>query len=233
MKLGKLYGIGVGPGDPELMTLKAVRVIKDSHIIVTPNSGKSENVAFNIAKSAVEEIELKELIEVDMPMTRDRLVLKASHEKAAETIISFLKEGKDIAFLTLGDPSIYSTYTYVHKEVLDKGYDAEIIPGVPSFCAVSAKLNDGLVEGGEALHILPASYKDLDEGLSLKGTKILMKSGKAIKEVRDELEKRGLLKHSKMVEKCGMTGERVFESINNIDETSYFSIIVVKEGKSK
>ncbi|KMT21833.1 precorrin-2 C(20)-methyltransferase [Clostridium cylindrosporum] len=230
MENGKLYGVGVGPGDPELITLKAVNTIRKCDIIAVPRSGESEKVAFSIAKGAVNDIECKEIVEIDMPMTRDKDILNASHEAGANILIDLIKKGKNIAFLTLGDPCIYSTYIYIHKRVLSKGYSAEIIPGVPSFCAVAARLNEGLVEGAEPLHIIPASYKGASEGLDFKGTKVLMKTGRSINKVKESLKEKGLYENAKMVQRCTMDGEAVFDSLDDVDESSsYFSIIVVKD----
>ena len=228
-KYGTLYGVGVGPGDPELMTIKAVRLIRECDMIAIPASGK-ENVAFEIAKSAVPEIETKEVVELPMPMVRDESKLKNSHDKAAETVIGQLVKGKNIVFLTLGDPSIYSTYIYVHNRVAEQGYNTEIVPGIPSFCAVAARLNEGLTEASEALHIIPASYEGIEEALKLSGTKVLMKSGKSIGKVKELLKNMEKPPTVKMVERCGMQGERVFHQLDDLDEeASYFSILVVKD----
>lgn len=130
---GVLYGVGVGPGDSELLTLKAVRLIKESDIIAIPSDNKEKCVAYNIVIEVIPELEDKEILYISMPMTKDEEYLRQSHEKGAEQIIEKLNEGKDVAFLTLGDPSIYSTYIYVHKIVLSKNYKAQIVSGVPSF----------------------------------------------------------------------------------------------------
>lgn len=90
--------------------------------------------------------------------------------------LSALIEGKDVAFLTLGDPGVYSTNTYVHKKIMNRGFETEIVPGITSFCAAAASLNIPLCEAGETLHIIPASYDDLENNLSLKGPKVLMKA---------------------------------------------------------
>lgn len=228
--MAKLYGIGVGPGDYELMTLKAVRLIRESDVIVIPDSTQDVNIAFTIAKGAVPEIESKEILEVKMPMIRDKVKLLESHKLAAQQIIALLEKGKDVAFLTLGDPSIYSTYIYVHNLVVEEGYEAQIIPGIPSFCAVAARLNEGLTEASQALHIIPASYEGIEEALNLKGTKVLMKSGKSIGRIKSLIKGMPCDMDVKMVERCGMDGERVFSSIDDIDENaSYFSILVVKD----
>jgi precorrin-2/cobalt-factor-2 C20-methyltransferase len=227
--MGTLYGLGVGPGDPELMTLKAARLMRECHVIAIPVSGREVNVAYEIARGAVPEITDKRLLEIPMPMIRDEQKLKESHDQAAETVIAELEKGYDVAFLTLGDPSIYSTYIYVHNRVTARGYQTGIIPGIPSFCAVAARLNEGLTEASEALHIIPASYEGLQEALSLKGTKVLMKSGKSIGKIKSLLLEKADLPDVKMVERCGMDGERVFRRLEDLDEEAgYFSILVVK-----
>ena len=140
----------------------------------------------------------------------------------------YLDEGKRIAFLTLGDPSVYSTYLYIHKRVLRDGYQARIIPGIPSFCAAAAALNIGLAENKEEIHILPASY-GIEEGLQMSGTKILMKAGKQMASVKETLRKsKGQFR---MVENCGMDGERIYTDPEEVPEkTSYYSLIIIKEG---
>jgi precorrin-2/cobalt-factor-2 C20-methyltransferase len=175
-------------------------------------------------------MEGKEIMEISMPMTRDEKKLAESHDNAAQAVMTVLETGKDIAFLTLGDPSIYSTYIYVHNRVRGKGYETEIIPGIPSFCAVSARLNEGLTEASEALHIIPASYEGVEEALSLKGTRVLMKSGKSIGKIKELLGRMENPPSVKMVERCGMDGERVFNSLDELDQDAgYFSILVVKD----
>lgn len=227
---GKLYGIGVGPGDWELMTLKAVRLIRECDFLVIPLSGKEVNVAYEIAKGALPDLDEKPRLEVAMPMVRDKEKWTQSHEEAAEKIAALLDEGKNAAFLTLGDPAIYSTYIYVHDRILAKGYEAQIVPGIPSFCAVAARLNEGLTEASQALHIIPASYEGLEEALALKGTRVLMKSGKAIGKIKELLMDMDNPPEVKMVERCGMEGERVFTKAEDIDgDAGYFSILVLKE----
>ncbi|MDF2654230.1 MAG: cobI [Bacillota bacterium] len=231
---GKLYGVGVGPGDPELMTLKAVRLILECDVIAIPSSGGEANVAFDIAKGAVPQMADKELLELSMPMIRDREKLKESHDQAANDVAEVLEQGKNVAFLTLGDPSIYSTYIYVHNRLVNQGYDTEIIPGIPSFCAVAARLNEGLTEASEALHIIPASYAGIEDALQLKGTRVLMKSGKSIGKIKTLIKELETPAEVKMVERCGMEGERVFQNLEALDEDAgYFSILVVKDEKEQ
>lgn len=224
---GKLYGIGVGPGDPELLTLKAVRLIKECEVIAVPGKNKEETVAYRIVKQAVPEIAEKECLEVDMPMTKDKEKLEKSHEAAFQKVAQVLDSGKRVAFLTLGDPCVYSTYIYVHQRIGQAGYATEIVSGIPSFCAVSATLNQGLVEKSQMLHVIPSSY-GIEEGMKLPGTRVLMKAGKKMGQVREQLKKMKV--QVSMVENCGMENEKIYHSAEEIpEEAGYYSLIIVKE----
>ena len=227
---GKLYGVGVGPGDPELLTLKALRLIKENEVIAVPGKDIRASVAYQIVKGAYEDLDKKTLIPVAMPMTKDPQVLKANHDKAADQVEDYLRKGKNVVFLTLGDTTVYSTYLYVHKRILERGYGAEIVSGITSFCAVAARLNMGLVEADQPLHVIPATYKaqEMDEILKLPGTKVLMKTGKKMKQVKESIEKSG--QKAVMIENCGMPSEKIYRSAEEIPEDSgYYSLIIVKE----
>ena len=226
---GKLYCVGIGPGDPELLTLKAVRLLKECDVIAMPKGDNEVMTAKDIIKQIVE-IDEKEQLYIHMPMTKDIEVMNKAHQQGADEIIKLLDQGKKVVFVTLGCPTVYATCIYVHKLVLAAGYDSELVAGVTSFCAVAAKLNVSLCERSEPLIILPGSYKESMSFLSGPGNKVLMKSASEIKKVRDELEERGLLNNAAMVERCGLSGEKVYRNLKDIDEkSSYFSIILVKE----
>lgn len=143
---GKIYGIGVGPGDPELMTLKAVRLIREADVIAIPGKDRESCTAYQIVSGAVPEIKDKEIVPVVFPMTKNETVLRESHEAAVQSLTALMDQGKTIAFLTLGDVTIYSTYGYVHQELLSLGYESILVNGVPSFCAAAAKLGISLGE---------------------------------------------------------------------------------------
>lgn len=224
---GVLYGIGVGPGDPELLTLKAVRLIRACQVIMAPGERCEDSVAYRIAVQAVPELAEKECRGAAMPMTRDRKLLRAAHERAAEQVIACLEEGKDVAFLNLGDVTIYASYLYIHRLVTAKGYRSELVNGVPSFCAAAARLGISLAENSDQLHVL-SQPGQIEEGLKLPGTKVIMKMGKNIGQVKAWIREAGL--EARMVERCGMPGERVYESADEIDEQAgYYSLLVVKE----
>lgn len=226
MEQGKLYGVGVGPGDPELLTLKAARILRQCDVIAAPRAGAGAQVALEIAAPYAAD---KPVLHCDTPMTRDAEQLARSHDKAAADICELLAKGKTVAFLTLGDPSVYSTYAYVHDRVRAKGFTAELIPGVPSFCAAAAALGRPLCVGEEMLHIIPASHGATEQGLDLPGSKVLMKAGREILAVRDALQQRGELANAALVERIGMEGEQIINDLSALtDPTGYFSIILVK-----
>lgn len=222
-----LYGIGVGPGDPELLTLKALRLIQENQVIALPAAKAQDSVAYQIVKGACPEIDEKELVAVPMPMTKDPEVLKKSHDDAAETVKRYLDAGQNVVFLTLGDPTVYSTYMYVHHRIEEMGYPVEIVSGITSFCAVAARLNKSLVEKAEPLHVIPASYQ-IDEALKLPGTKVLMKAGKKMADVKRQLKESGA--RAVMIENCGMPDEKIYGSAEEIPEKAgYYSLIIVKD----
>ena len=129
----------------------------------------------------------------------------------------------------MGDPTVYSTYLYLHRKVVARGYEAEIIPGVPSFCAVAARLGQALCEKSERLLIVPASHGDVEDCLELDANLVFMKAGREIGALREKLAGRGLLERASLVANCGMAGERVYERFADMEEgEGYFSVVLVK-----
>ena len=230
---GTLYGVGVGPGNPELMTLAAVRIIRESAVIACPGKDARQSTAYRIAVQAEPSLATKELLAVDMPMTRDRAELTKSFRQGALLLESFLKQGKDVAFLTLGDPAVYSTFAYLEERIAGLGYPTGYISGVPSFCAAAAEAGVPLTEWDEALHIIPAGQMDeseLEETLRLSGTCALMKSGTRMDAVKSALAGSG--REVYMVENCGMLGQKIYRGADSIPDTAgYFSMILAKEEK--
>ena len=227
MTEGILYGVGTGPGDPELMTLKAVRVLKEADLIAAPGKDVRETAAFRIAAQAVPEIEKKELLPIEMPMVMDREVLEDKHRAGAKILEDQLAEGKKIAFITLGDPTVYSTFSYLEKRVRADGFRTEYVSGVTSFCAAAAALRVPLAEWQEPVHIIPAVHKRPGE-LLYPGNCVLMKSGWRLKDVKAYLGEQG--RAVWMGVNVGMPGETLYRSLEEIpDETGYFALIIAKE----
>lgn len=244
---GIFYGVGTGPGDPELLTLKAVKVIRESGVIAVPVSAKEflepsfdetgnaeafagvleDCVAYQIVKGAGIDVEKTPKLYLPMPMMKEKEKLKQIHDEGAALAEQLLEKGRDICFITLGDPTVYSTCMYIHKRIQKAGFETRIIPGVPSFCAAAARLDMSLVENKEELHIIPASY-GIEESLQFPGTKILMKTGKKIPYVKEKVKEQDL--EIRMIENCGMESERIYTSVEEIpDETSYYSLFILKE----
>lgn len=231
--IGTLYGVGIGPGDPELITFKAARIIQQCPILAVPQTGDSRRVALSIASQAIADLEQKEILSLPFPMTKNQEELDRNRDRIAGLITAKLLAGHDIAFLTLGDPTVYSTYWYIHQRILAQNLSAEMIPGVPSFCAVAAKLNLALAEADQPIHILPASYPSTEAALSQPGTKVLMKMGKQLEPVKKMLKTKGLYHRAKMVQNCGFEQELICHNLDDSgNSSSYFSIIIVKEETS-
>lgn len=229
MKKGIAYGVGVGPGDPELMTLKAIRLIKDSDVIAVPGKAAKESVAYQIAVANVPELAHKELVPISMPMVQNRELIAQEHKKGAKCIEEYLDQGKNVVYLTLGDPTIYCTFSDLQRILEADGYVVELISGITSFCAAAARLKLPLTEWDEQLHIIPALHK-LDEPLSYPGNYVLMKSASHMREVKLLLEASG--REVSAVENCGMKSERIYLKTSEIpDGAGYFSLIIAKEPK--
>ena len=222
---GIFYGAGVGPGDPELLTVKALRVMKQCPVIAIPVSDK------NFTEAAYDPTGTDPAYKryLPMPMMKEKERLRQVHDEGAEKTAELLEKGMDVVFITLGDPTVYSTCMYIHKRIRKQGYETRIIPGVPSFCAAAARLDQSLVENQEELHIIPASY-EIEEGLKMAGTKVLMKAGRKIPYVKQVIKEQNL--NLTMVENCGMENETIYHSAEEIpDEASYYSLFIVKEKK--
>lgn len=226
---GIAYGVGVGPGDPELMTQKAIRLIRENDVIALPGQAAKGSVAYGIAVAMVPELAQKELVPIPMPMVRDRERLRVAHAEGARRIESYLDRGKNVVYLTLGDPSIYGSFSYLQRILLADGYAVETVPGVPSFCAAAARLDLPLVEGDEPLHVAPAA-RGTDEMLHLPGTWVLMKTDGPLAETKARLTCSG--REVFAVENCGMATERLYRTAEELpDSTGYLSLIVAREAR--
>lgn len=229
MEKGILYGVGVGPGDPELLTVRAVNILRAADVIAAPQTEGGGQAALRTAGAYIQG---KPVLDCSTPMSRDRSAALAAYEDAAERISTLLDQGKTVAFLTLGDPTVYSTYMNIHRLVAKRGHDARLIPGVPSFCAAAARLGTSLCEGRERLLIVPAGYQGLEESLDVDANKVLMKAGRSITDLRELLRRRGELENASLVANCGMEGEVVLPRFADMsDPTGYFSLVVVKSPK--
>ncbi len=248
---GKLYVIGVGPGDPELLTLKAVRILKETSCICVPK-GREEgsSLALSIIQKARIEgltLEGKEIIEAHFPMRKtkkqgqksavkgqENCELDTKWQETIETVYSRLNKGIDMAFITIGDPTIYSTFFYLYDKLLDLNpeLDIEIIPGVSSINTAAAKAGMSLALADEKIAILPATYtKSIKETLERFDTIILMKVHRVFGNVAKILSETGLTDNAVYISRAGMDDERIFRNIRDIKESdlNYFSLMIIKK----
>lgn len=228
MEKGTLYGVSIGPGEPELITLKAMNIISNSRYIATPHTGTGDSLALSIVSQAID-LSDKEIMKLEFPMTKDKDILAKSHEEAASAIADVLDTGNDVAMLNLGDVTIYSTFAYTMDKLLEKDYNVEVIPGVTSFCASASKLKIGLTTMNEPLHIIPATGIDLREALQMPGSKVLMKIGKSMPKLIEVLKELNLEDNVYAVENCGLENEKIYNNLDEFDgKMGYFTIVIVK-----
>ncbi len=233
---GTLYCIGVGPGDPELLTVKAAKYIQKCPVLAVPQGHTGVTTAKSILLQAIEngaavDLQDKLILTVDFPMTRDAAVLAKAHTAGAAAIEAQLQQGRDVALITLGCPTVYASSIYVHRRIRDDGYATEIIPGVPSFCAVAARLQQPLCEQDEPLTIIPGGRKDRKTLLSAPGSKIIMKPSGPFAFLKQDLQDTQQLADTTMIERCGLSGETIYHSLDDVERTAYFSVLLVKEKK--
>ena len=226
---GKLYGIGVGPGDPELMTLKAKRLIEECDIVAVPVKKEGEeSVALNIARGAASVPEEK-VRRILFTMNKDKAKREECRQAAAEAIMEYLDAGQSVAMPVLGDVGIYSTYSYVQKKLIQAGYEVQMISGIPSFCAGASKANISIVEGNEGFGVIP-SLKGIDQVKKAMGVfdnLVIMKVGSHVKEVYDILKAEGKEDNAIIISNVGMEGEYVGPLLPD-REYGYFTTMIIK-----
>ena len=175
------------------------------------------------------------LLCMPFPMIKDEKKLELAHTRIYETIEDYLRCGQIVGMLTIGDPGIYSTYLYMHKRAKENGWQAEILNGVPSFCAVAAKLGISLGEKKEEIHIIPAAY-EVEDTFSYSGTCVYMKSGKRLAELLDALrswqDKTGKIYEVWGVSNCGMAQEQVYYGLDELEKAKgYLTTVIAKQKK--
>lgn len=232
---GKLYGIGIGPGDPKLLTVKAKEVLNEVDIIFVP---KANDDGTSCARSIIEATTSgkKDFVELTFPMTRNKKTLKAYWQKAAGKIAKEVRKNKNIAFVTIGDPFIFSTYIYLFKTLRQDfpDIDVETIPGISSFNAAASSVHSPLVEGNEKLAILPVTkdLKGLKETLKSFDTVVLMKVASKLDKVIHLLKEVKLIKNSVLISHAGHSNEVIIRNLSSITDKKlgYLSVIIVKRG---
>lgn len=231
---GKIFGIGVGPGDPELLTLKAYRILKEVDVLCIPKSREDkDSLALSIVSQAVDrEFEVLELL---FPMTHDKAVLKEHWDKATESMVQKAREGKSLAFVTIGDAMFYSTYAYVLERVKRQYPDVEMetVPGITAFAACSSFINEPLTEAHEKLAVIPAVYSidAIRTALENNENVVLMKVNKLYDEVVGLLREMNLLGKAVYISRCGYPDQYYTTDVESLvgKEKDYMSIMIIRK----
>ncbi|MBQ3666059.1 MAG: precorrin-2 C(20)-methyltransferase [Lachnospiraceae bacterium] len=226
--MARLYGVSIGPGDYELMTLKAIRVLKASEVIAVPRTKNENTMALSIIQNGID-LSDKEILYCDFPMTRDKNVCEKNYEKISVRIMQYLDRGRDVAFITIGDVSIYSTFSYIARLCIRAGYDVESVPGVPSFLAIAAKLNQPLARGNEDILIMSGKSKNFDELMKTDTNKVIMKGNKSIDKIKALVEEEEVFRGKKIMgmEDFGLATEKVYNNADEIGECGYFTTLII------
>jgi len=233
---GTLYGLGMGPGDADLLTLKAAKILSGVDVVFAAASTKNDySLALTIAERHMPEN--TPVVRLDFPMTRDQAVLEKAWRANAELALETLRQGKDAAFVTLGDPMTYSTFGYLRREVLalDPGARIRVVPGITAPQAAAAATGEPLAESGESFAVISgvARTAKIRAVLEAVDSAAILKAYRAFPKIRGLLSEMGLADSSRFVTRLGMDGEKISEGLGGVEEKpSYFSFILVKKKTS-
>lgn len=238
MESGILYGIGVGPGDPELITLKAVRILRlVDAVFAAASPQKSHSLASQIASSHLKEGVSVRLL--NFPMTRKEDELKSAWLENARKVLSILKQGKNVAFLTLGDPMTYSTFGYLMRTIKEIAPDTpiEIVPGITSYQAGAATCGFVLAEGEESFAVISGALgaQRLKEVVKHSDSVVMLKVYRSYNEIRNILEDLDLADNSILISQCGLNGERIIRNIKGSTNKTppYLSFLLIRKDRPK
>ena len=224
----KFYGIGVGVGDKENITLKAVKRLGEVDVIILPEAKSGEgSTAFEIIKNYVKK-DIEQVF-LEFPMIKDVEARKIFRKNNADTINKLLSEGKNVAFLTIGDPMTYSTYTYVLEHISDD-VEVETIAGITSFNSIAARLNIPLMIGDEDLKVVSVNrktdvYKEIENNQNL----VLMKISRDFERIKKAIIETGNKENIVIVSNCGKENEEIITDIENVESVHYFSTLILKK----
>ena len=225
---GVLYGVGVGPGDPELITLKSLRLIKSTEVIAYPKLKGSKSFARNIIEEFIDLPKVE--IAIEIPMTVNRLPAQRAYNAAAQEISTHLNMGKNVVFLCEGDPFFYGSFMYLHSRLYKK-YLVEIIHGVSSMTACAAMAKKPLAARNEDLTVLPGplSKKELERRLADNNSSAIMKVGRHIKKIKSVIDRLGLMDSSLYIERASLKEQKVLKLIDAPEVAPYFSMVLVNK----
>lgn len=236
----RLIGIGVGPGDPELLTVKAVKAIQDADIIMCPASKEDRpSIALSVVDSIIDKSKNQEIIKLIFPMTKDKDVLEETWKRNAKIMAETVLSGKNVVYLTVGDPFLYSTWIYMHRDLTEKypEMDISVIPGIVSMFTFASKVGVSIAEGAEKVAIIPSCYdlSSVKEIAKNSESMIFLKDGRYFDQVINVLKESGFPDNSIFAigQDLGTENEIIRKmTLGEVNDdtltTKYFSILVVK-----
>lgn len=226
---GRLYGVGVGPGDPDLLTLKAHRLISGADVVAYPALAGGDSFARSIVAAFLKDGVLE--IVMDVPMTVERGPAQAAYGRGAAKIAEVLDTGQDVVVLCEGDPLFYGSFMYLHARLADR-FECIVVPGVNSVNASTAAAGLPLVARNEVLCVLPGPMDAVEMEARIKASDAvaIMKVGRHLGKIKGVLDGLGLLDRAIYVERVSLGGEKVMPLVRAPSEAPYFSMILVTKG---
>ena len=230
---GIFYGIGVGPGDPELLTVKAIKAIENVDVLIAPKTEKKEgSVALTVAKPYLKKD--VEIVYQVFPMVKGFAENSTeAWEANKQEILALLQAGKNVAFLTIGDPMFYSTYIYIYRLLEHEDVEIKTIPGIPAFAAIGSQLGYPIVEGDDVLTVIPAtaSPEKVEKAMQAADNVVLMKVYKNFEEMADLLAKNEMAEQAVLVSRAGLDDEKIIYNVvaHKKDKLNYLSTILTRK----
>jgi precorrin-2/cobalt-factor-2 C20-methyltransferase len=232
-RTGTLYGIGVGPGDPELITLKAVKILhRVPYIFAASSTKNSYSLALSIVRCHLNGAGIEHL---PFPMSKDARVLTTAWEENARRVLEVMDTGSDAAFITLGDPLTYSTFGYILKTLKNMRPEVRIvtIPGITSYNAAAALTQIPITEGEESFYLVSGAMgaDKLREVIDKSENIVMLKTYRHFDEIYRVLEERDLLHRTTCITRCGLDGETVVQNLCDLSDKKlpYLSMIIIKK----
>lgn len=226
---GTLYGVGVGPGDPELLTVKALRVLREADVVAYPAPLEGDSMARGIAAQHIPAGKTE--IAIRLPFTPERGDTEARYEAAAQDLCGHLAAGRDVALLCLGDPLFYGTFAHILPRIADR-FPVAVVPGVTALAAATAALGFPAALKDETLTVVPATLDEarLTDMIGAADCTVIVKIGRHLEKLRRVVEKLGLMEAAHYVEFAAMGRERVFKLAEVAEaDSEYFALAVIRK----
>lgn len=229
--MSKFYGIGVGVGDPEMLTIKAVNALKELDIIIVPDAGRDfESTAYSIAKDYLKNG--RKIINMEFSMNPDVKKREEERKKNGKIVEKYLNEGKNVGFLTIGDPMTFSTYVYL-LENISSNHEVVTVAGISSFADMSSRFNLPLVMGNETLKVVPLHKNcDIKKEIECADNIVFMKVALKFSELKKAIKETGNMNNILMVSESGKEKHKIYFNLDEVDENNvpYFSTMILKKG---